>query len=179
MRFRKFIAVFLIVLFSTPLSIAQTAAPAKPDPEQDEKKKEADELIVRMLDQAVADAAFLRLPQNKAIVFGMAGDLYWKYDEKRSRDLFRSAGNEMLAYNLDAERERRESGDLGYVELVDSNDPRGQVLPLVAKNDAELALDMLSQTRPAALAEAMLKAAAPGARSDSPAPSCAARTRRA
>ena len=165
MRFRKFIAFFLVVLFSAQLSVSQTAS-TKPDPEQDEKKKETDELIVRMLDQAVADAAFLRLPGNKAIVFGMAGDLYWKYDEKRSRDLFRSAGNEMLAYNLEYERERRENGDIGYGELFDMYDPRGQVLPLVAKNDAELALDMLSQTRPAALAEAMLKAAAPDARSD-------------
>ncbi len=165
MRFRKFIAVFLILAFAAPVSLAQ-AVPAASDSEKEEKKKETDELIVRMLDQVIADTAFLRLPQNKAIVFGMAGDLYWKYDEKRSRDLFRSAGSEMLAYNLEYERERRENGDIGYESLFDMYDPRGQVLPLVAKNDAELALDMLSQTRPAALAEAMLKAAAPDARSD-------------
>ena len=164
MRFRKSIALFLIVLFSAQLSVAQKAEPA-PDPEKDEKKKETDELIVRMLDQAVADAAFLRLPQNKAIVFGMAGDLYWKFDEKRSRDLFRSAGNEIVSHNAEAERERRDNNE-PFIEMFDMNDPRGQVLPLVAKNDAELALDMLTQTRPASLADAMLKAAAPDARTD-------------
>jgi hypothetical protein len=164
MRFRKSIAFFLIVLFCTQFSLAQNATTA-PDPEKEKEKKEADELIVRMLDQAVADAAFLRLPQNKAIVFGMAGDLYWKFDEKRSRDLFRSAANELLAYNIETEREKRESTEPNF-EFFDMNDPRGQILPLVAKNDAELALDILSQTRPAALAEAMLRAAAPDARSD-------------
>ncbi len=164
MRFRKPITFFLIVLFCTQLGIAQAPTPA-PDPDKEKEKKDTDELIVRMLDQAVADAAFLRLPQNKAIVFGMAGDLYWKFDEKRSRDLFRSAANELLANNIESEREKRESTEPNF-EFFEMNDPRGQVLPLVAKNDAELALDMLSQTRPPALAEAMLKASAPDARSD-------------
>jgi len=165
MRFRKSIALFLIVLFCTQFSLAQSPTTAPLDPDKEKEKKEKDELIVRMLDQAVADAAFLRLPQNKAIVFGMAGDLYWKFDEKRSRDLFRSAANEMLAYNIESEREKRESTEPNF-EFFDPNDPRGQVLPLVAKNDAELALDMLSQTRPPALAEALLRASTPDARSD-------------
>ena len=40
-------------------------------------------------------------------------------------------------------------------------------MPLVAKNDAELALELLVQTRSAALSEAILKASAPDARSES------------
>ncbi|HVQ56358.1 MAG TPA: hypothetical protein VMS29_06350, partial [Pyrinomonadaceae bacterium] len=164
MRLRKSTAFFLIVLFCAQFSVAQNAT-TPPDADKEKEKKETDELIVRMLDQAVADAAFLRLPQNKAIVFGMAGDLYWKFDEKRSRDLFRSAANELLAYNIETEREKRESTEPNF-EFFDMSDPRGQILPLVAKNDADLALDMLAQTRSAALAEAMLRASAPDTRPD-------------
>lgn len=40
-------------------------------------------------------------------------------------------------------------------------DIRSEILPLVANHDAELALDLLIQTRPAKLAEAIAKAAMP------------------
>lgn len=150
------------------ISIAQVAPPAA-DPEKEKAKKELDEKIVQMLDQIVGEAAFLRLPQNKAIVFAMTGDLYWKFDEKKARDLFRSSASEIIAFNADSEREKRESTDSPF-DFTDfawsGGDPRNQVLPLVAKNDAELALEMLVQTRPASLAEAMLKASAPDAKSE-------------
>jgi hypothetical protein len=118
-----------------------------------------------MLDQAIGDAPTLRLPQNRAIVYAMAGDLYWKFDEKRSRDLFRSAANEILAYNAEVEKEKRESTD-PFMGFYDFNDPRGQVLPFVAKHDGELALELLIQTRPAAISDALLKASAPDTKSD-------------
>lgn len=161
----KPIALISTFLLSACLCFAQ-AQTATPDPEKEQAKKEENERIVQMLDQVISDAALLRLPQNKAFVLAMAGDLYWKFDEKKARDLFRSAASEVLAYNLDTEREKRESTEM-YAEFLDMNDPRTQVLPLVGKNDPEFALELLFQTRPASLAEAMLKAAAPDAPSAS------------
>ena len=156
----------LSVLVTVSLFCSLCLAQAQPvDPEKEKAKKELDEKVVQLLDQAIADASLLRLPQNKAIVFAMAGDLYWMFDEKRSRDLYRNAASEILLHNLDTERERKESTET-FPEFFDFNDPRGQVMPLVAKNDAELALDLLVQTRPAALAESMLKAASPDVRSE-------------
>jgi hypothetical protein len=163
MRFWKPTALISTFLVLTSLCLAQ-AETATPDPEKEQAKKEENERIVQMLDQVISDAALLRLPQNKAIVLAMAGDLYWKFDEKKSRDLFRSAASEILAYNADAEREKRDSTEM-YTELFDMGDPRMQVLPLVGKNDAELALELLLQTRPVAITEAMLKASAPNAQS--------------
>lgn len=163
MRFRKPFALIPTFLMLASLCLAQAPTPT-PDPEKEQAKKEQDERIVQMLDQVISDAALLRLPQNKAVVLAMAGDLYWKFDEKRSRDLFRAAAGEILAYNADSEREKRESTDM-YPEFMDMSDPRSQVLPLAAKHDAEFALELLVQTRTASLSEAMLKISAPDARS--------------
>lgn len=167
MRLRKPFSLVLTTLLLACFCVAQTTTPAI-DPEKEKARKELDEKIVQMLDQIIGEASFLRLPQNKAIVFAMTGDLYWKFDEKRSRELFRSAGSEILVYNMESEREKRESTDSTPFDLMDFGDVRNQVLPIVAKNDAELALEMLVQTRPASLAEAMVKASAPDARPEIP-----------
>lgn len=160
MRFWKPIVLILTFLALTSVCLSQTQAAADPDKEQ--AQKELNERIVQSLDQIISDASLLQLPQNRALVYAMAGDLYWKFDEKRSRDLFRSAAGEILAYNTDAEREKRESTD-PYARILDAPDLRMITLPLVAKRDAELAIQMLVQTRPAAVTEAMLKANAPDA----------------
>lgn len=165
MSLDKLISLILTLLVLAVFCFAQDSK-STPDPEKEKAKKEQDEKVMQMLDQVISDAALLRLPQNKAIVFAMAGDLYWKFDEKKSRDLFRSAASEILAHNADVEREKRESTDDMFTSFFDFNDPRQQVLPLVAKNDGELALELLLQTRPAIVAEAILKASAPNARSE-------------
>ncbi len=146
-------------------AIAQTQ-PTEADAEKEKIKKETDEKILRMLDQVTGDAPGLRLAKNRAIVYGMAGDLYWKLDEKRAREMFRNAFAEILADNSETEKERIESSDQMYIVFGDFNPARNQILPLVAKHDAELALEMLVQSRPAKLAEAMLKAQQPAAKAD-------------
>lgn len=152
--------IFLVSSFN----FAQTQ-PSEADTEKEKKKKALEERVVQMLEQAIGDAPTLRLAQNRAIVYALAGDLLWKFDEKRSRDLFRNAAAEILSHNHEAEKERRESADAMF-EFFDSNDARAEILPLVAKHDADLALDLLVQTRPARLAEAILRASQPNAKMD-------------
>ena len=178
MSIRKlaFLASAILLIFSSAFSQTQPGDTdadkksdsdniKKTDPEKDKKKKEMDDRVMQILDAAVGDASTLRLPENRAVVFGISGDLYWKFDEKRSRELFRNAAAEIVIFNQDSEKEKRDSTD-PYFEMFDSNDIRSQVLPLIAKHDAELALELLLQTRPAKLAEAMLKASQPNAKSD-------------
>ena len=86
MGFRKLAFLMSTILLLSTISMAQTGT-ATPDAEKEKKKKELDERVVQMLEQAIADAPTLRLPQNRAIVYALAADLYWKFDEKRSRDL--------------------------------------------------------------------------------------------
>lgn len=164
MRLAKPALLTSMVLLICTLAFSQTQ-PSESDADKEKKKKELDEHVMQLLDQSVSDANTLRQPQNRAVVYAISADLYWKFDEKRARELFRNAAAEILVFNQDAEKERRESTD-AYGEIFDySGDPRGEILPLAAKHDAELALEMLLQTRSARLADAIAKMSLPGAKS--------------
>ena len=128
---------------------------ASSDADKEKKQKEIQQRIQQMLDQSVNDANSLRLPQNKAIVLAMAGDMYWRFDEKHARDLFRSAANEIVTYNGETERDQADTAMNGFIPPDPSSDVRGQVLSIVAGRDPELAYQMLLQTRSPRLAEAM------------------------
>lgn len=162
---RTVLSALSTILLISSFSLGQ-AAPAAANAESQKKKKELDDLVVRILDQTIADAGGLRLHQNRAVAYAMAGDLYWKFDDKRARDLFRSAAGEIVAHNLEVEREKLESaGSDPYMyvyEFVDPNDVRPEVLPMIAARDAGLALELLAQTRSSALAAAMARAGEPG-----------------
>nr|MBA4186253.1 hypothetical protein [Acidobacteriota bacterium] len=127
--------------------------------------KELEKRALEMIDQAVGEANTLKLAANRAIVFALAGDLYWRFDEKRARDLFRSAGDDILVANLESEKEKKESDD-PYLSFYEYGGVRQQVLPIIAKHDADLALELLVQTRPAKVSEALAKAALPNAKQE-------------
>ena len=156
MRFRKFALITSAIALLSAFAFAQVQLSADAA-EKAKKKKEMDERVVQMLDQTIAESNALRLPQNRAVVYAMSGDLYWKFDSKRSRELFRAAAAEIVTYNFETEKEKRESTDIGMPERFDPNDPRAEVLQLTAGRDADLALELLVQTRSASLAEAMAK----------------------
>ena len=158
--------VLLFVLFSliNPTISAQTS-PTESKTEKEKAQKELEKQVVKMLDQAIGDAGGLKLPANRAIVYALAGDLYWKFDEKRARELFRNAANDVVLANLETEKERKDS-DVPFFQLNDFNDTRSQILPLVARHDADLALELLAQTRSAKLSEELAKAGQPNARQD-------------
>lgn len=144
---------------------AQETSPAVSATEKEKLRKELEKRVLEIIDQTVGEAATLKLAHNRAIVYAVAGDLYWKFDEKRARELFRSAGAEITLALAEAEKEKKEEDD-PFVAVFESNNVRGEVLPLVAKHDADLALELLVETRPARLAEALLKAAAPNNKQD-------------
>ena len=164
MRSRKLALLLPVLLFICSLTLAQTQ-PSDPDPEKEKKTKEQNGRTMQLLDQAIGEAVLLRLPQNRAIVYAISGDLYWKFDEKRARELFRNAAAEIITFNQESEKEKTESSN-PYAEILDIGyDVRNEILPLVAKRDAEMALELLLQTRSAKLAEAMVRASQPNAKS--------------
>ena len=79
-------------------------------------------------------------------------------------ELFRSAAAEIITFNQEKEKEARESTNQLSEMLDFSPEARSEVLPLVAKHDPEMALELLLQTRPTKLAEAMLKASLPNSK---------------
>ncbi len=158
MRLRLLAPLILLSCFSTVSVFAQTKTPT-PDPEKEKKIEAQKERILQMLDESVAAANALRLPENRAVLNAMTADLYWRFDEKRARELFRNAAIDVSNFYTDSEREKRDSTSGTMVfSFSDPNDPRALVLPLVARHDAVLALELLLQTRPPKLAEAIVKA---------------------
>ena len=99
MRITRLAFLMSMVLLLCSFAFAQTQ-PAETDSDKDAKTKETNEKVVQMIDQAARDGAGLRLPLNRAIVYTLSGDLYWNFDEKRARDLFRSVAGELIAYKL-------------------------------------------------------------------------------
>ena len=163
----RLLCLMSLILFSFTFVSAQTASPTPTAAEKEKAQKELEKQVLKMLDDAVSEAETLKLANNRAIVYAMAGDLYWKFDEKRARDLFRRSGNEILTANADAEKEKKESDRDDYEELFDPTDARNDVLPMIAKHDADLAIELLVETRPAKVAEALAKAALPNAKQNS------------
>jgi hypothetical protein len=153
-----------IVLLLVSITFAQTS-PTESQTDKEKKQKELEKQVLQMLDQAVGDAGTLKLARNRAMVFGVAGDLYWKFDEKRSRQLFRDMANDIIVANQEAEKEKSEREGPGM--YFDFDDLRSTLLPLVAKHDADIALEMLLQTRSAKVTEALAKAAKPNQKEES------------
>jgi hypothetical protein len=170
MRSRSLSLLLCLVILSVTFISAQTNTPTPtPTPvpaEKTDAQKELEKRVVEMLDQALSDAATLKVAQNRAVVYALAGDLYWQFDEKRARELFRMSASEIINANIEADKEKKETEDpyAGIFEF--SSDSRNDILPLIAKHDADLALEVLAQTRPAKLVEAMAKAAVPNAKQD-------------
>lgn len=162
MKFSRFICLTLLglILFTTTFSQTSTT---ESKTEKEKTQKELEKRVLEMLDQAVSDAASLKLPQNRAIVYAIAGDLYWKFDEKRARELFRNSANDILVANLEAEKDKKADDD-PYSGIFEFSDIRSEILPLIAKHDADLALELLVQTRSAKLTEALAKATQPNAK---------------
>lgn len=159
------LAAAVLFLFAA-ISAQETASPTESKTEKEKAQKELEKQVIKMLDQAIGDAGTLKLAANRAIVYAIAGDLYWKFDEKRARELFRNAANDVIVANLEAEKEKKDSDD-PFTQLYDFNDVRSEILPLVAKHDADLALELLVQTRPAKITEALAKALQPNAKQES------------
>lgn len=162
MFFRRSTALFLVLLMIGMPVFGQTAA-AEAAAERAKKQKEMDEQIVTMLDRTIAEIGGLKLAQNRAVISAMTGDLYWRYDSTRSRELFRNSAGELLNYQAEYEREKLENSNSApgfmVVEPFDPNDPRFEVLNLIGTRDAELGLELMAQTRPPAIAEAMARIA--------------------
>lgn len=162
MYLRRFIYLSVLTFSFLTAAFAQSAL-TESQSEKEKKEKELQKLVLEMLDQAVGEAGGLKLPQNRATVYAIAGDLYWKFDEKRARELFRNAGGELVSVNAEADKDKKENDD-PYFQVFDFDSTRSQILPMIAKHDADLALELLVQTRTAKMAEELAKAAQPNAK---------------
>ena len=130
-------------LFFLALLIFPTAIFAQND---EEAAKEKIRQQTEFLEQVLGDAKNLRLPENRAFVFGKVGNALWQTDEKRARQLFQDAITDLIAAQTEAATEK--NGKQWFGNLIYGQSPRWEILYMLANRDADFALEAMVRTRP-------------------------------
>ncbi|HVE58692.1 MAG TPA: hypothetical protein VNB22_17800, partial [Pyrinomonadaceae bacterium] len=119
----------------------------------DEAAKEKIARETKLLEQILADAKNLRLPENRALIYARVGSAFWQTDEKRARKLFADAIADVITAQAEIQNEK--GNKQYYAALIYGQSPRMDVINSVANRDAELALEYLARSRPVMIAEAV------------------------
>lgn len=173
----RFIAFLFVLMFSAGGSMRAQTAPTEAASEKEKAAQELQKNALELMEQTIGEASALKLSENRAYVYATAGDVLWKQNEKRARQLFRDAANEIVQANA-APVEKSDS-PAGMMSATFSRTEiynlRRMLLQTLAAHDAELALELLLTTRPADVAAEMqsylasLAAAPPSAQTPAPA----------
>lgn len=168
-----FSILLLLSFFIIPLSPSHVAAQVdeKEKAQQElEKRKELEHKTLALVDEIVSGAWGLKLPENRSFFLANAADLLWTYDEKRARNLFWDALNNLappanLAGNEPTGSLTKDSTTRAAPAKDSRAKPPGkeeqqklnqyyamfgarrEFLRKVAKHDPQLALDMLRSAR--------------------------------
>src|SRR5438132_9449886 len=93
----------LLLLFSFTLLVHATGLAQEDQKEkaqkEAERRQELERKTVAMLDEVATQAFSLKLPENRSLVLAAAADLLWTRDEKRARNLFWDALNNLTSTN--------------------------------------------------------------------------------
>jgi hypothetical protein len=152
MYFPRFAVVsFILFLFCLPPTPAQTS-PTESETEKNEAREKLVNQTYKLLEEGLAEAESLKLWENRALAFAMAGELLWKKDQKQARALFRNAADELIRGNV---QPKEKSGNYGEFYYWQQRSPRRVILLLIATHDADLAIELLKETRPPGLQAAI------------------------
>lgn len=142
---------FITLIAPAVLVRAQATTP-QPTAEQLEKEKEKAALekkALTLLDQVIADAASLKLPENRVRLQISAADMLWKRSEARARTLFAQAA-ESVAEMTRAPETVVEGGNprRGPNQNRNPAQLRQELVMTIARYDGPLAYQVLASTRP-------------------------------
>jgi hypothetical protein len=115
----------------------------------DARRKEEDLLVVavqqkalKLLESLAGQVDTLRSPENRARIGSNIGEMLWTHDERRARNLFAAAAEDLRTLNnTDLEGSGRDESLRAYSHL------RSNIVTRIAKHDPELALEFLRSTR--------------------------------
>ncbi len=145
LMFARKALLFSLLFILSINNFAQTA--------DEEAAKEKVARQTKLLEQILADAKTLRLPENRALIFARVGNAFWQSDEKKARKLFADAISDTI--NAQTEVESEKINKQYYQALIYGQSPRMDIINLLGSRDAELALEYLASSRPPILAEAV------------------------
>jgi hypothetical protein len=138
--------VSLLIGLAMALTAPVTLIAQNPPATEQEQKAQAErqKKALDLLEQVVAEAQGLKLPENRLRVQWQAGDLFWEHDEARARAMFSqaAAGVSEMIQSLD-------SNDRRYASLLQAPlQLRQEMVNATAQRDPKLAYDLLLATRP-------------------------------
>ena len=140
---------FISILLVSNLIFAQTAT-TDSAAEKEKAHKEREKKAVDLMEEIAAEVSLLKFSDNRALVLASVADLLWKRDEKRARQLFRQAAEEIVTGNNAPENTNSQMINFGR-----NFSPRQDILMTLAARDPEFALELLYITRPANVAVAL------------------------
>ena len=160
-------SLLLLISFSlallSPLSVAGQGDEKERAQKENEKRQELERKTLALLDEVATQALSLKLPENRSMFLANAADLLWTHDEKRARNLFwdalnnlappttNSSGDESAAKDSTAKDTAAKRSANEKAQTLDQYfatfNVRQEFLRKVARRDPQLALDMLRTTR--------------------------------
>lgn len=147
---RRIFYSFISILLVSNFIFAQTV-PTESAEEKEKAQKEREQKAIDLMEEIAGEVSLLKFSDNRALVLASVADMLWKRDEKRARQLFRQAGDEVVATN-NAPSENTNSQMIGFGRNFS---PRQDILTRLAARDPEFALELLYITRPANIAAAL------------------------
>ncbi|HYY42822.1 MAG TPA: hypothetical protein VE775_08840, partial [Pyrinomonadaceae bacterium] len=144
----KTIAFFLLALCATAGAAASAGAqetPAQPTPtaQTEADKSAAEKQAYALLEDVIAGAQGLRLPENRGRMQVAAADLLWPRDEGRARSLF----TEAAASLADLLRQVDTSDRQAFAQARSVMQFRQELVLAAARHDATLAYQLFQTTR--------------------------------
>ena len=140
------ISFYVLVLWSlvpAPPAVAQSTTKETVAEEQ-KRKQELERKTLLLVDEVVAASSSLKLTENRIFILGTAANLVWRHDEKRARSLFWEAINALNVVPSPKTSANDEKKTTAYFETYNL---RSEILNMVARRDAQLAMEMLHASR--------------------------------
>jgi hypothetical protein len=143
---RKIATIFLGLAVLSAIVQGQTTTTAATDEQQQKEKAALEKKALVLLDQVIAEAPSLKLPENRIRLQINAADLLWQRNEARAKTLFTQAGEglaEMIrTSDLKDNTDRRNGGPTRRTMQL-----RQELVFAAARHDAPLAYQLLAATR--------------------------------
>jgi hypothetical protein len=147
---QRLLSSFVLILLLLVPALAQTPEDQSPLDQQEkqekalELKKEVERKTLSLLDEVIGSAVTLKNPENRALVLTGAADLLWTRDEKRARSLFKDALNNLNSIAIRFDEKMSDEQRASYWKLAQQ---RKEILQMIARRDADMALDLLRASR--------------------------------
>lgn len=144
MLFRTPLNSLALALLLTPVVTPQAGARQEPPrgARQRASHSDATEKGLNLIEEIMAEARALQLPENRALVQAAAADMLWTHDEKSARALFAEALSNLDAIGGDVARDDPESLRLAQLAA----ELRRELLSKLARRDPSWARELTGGT---------------------------------